>query len=141
MPWQSHVIALLTSYEAFSKNINIARKIELEYMVRLFSERQISTIINNISPKLHEDRYIVIMYIKSKSDDKLNVEEIAKIVLDVAKAYSCIVLDIDELFRKPVAQKFVDVLDIVKQFKNVDIEKNITEILIGIPGSNSILIE
>uniref|UniRef100_A0A7C5Z089 Uncharacterized protein n=1 Tax=Ignisphaera aggregans TaxID=334771 RepID=A0A7C5Z089_9CREN len=141
MPWQSHVIALLTLYKAFSKNINIARKIELEYMVRLFSERQISTIINNISPKLHEDRYIVIIYIKSKSNEKFKVEEIAKIVLDVAKTYNCMVLDIDKLFRKPMAQKFVDVLNIVKQFKNVDIEKNITEILIGVPGSNNILIE
>uniref|UniRef100_A0A7C5TM10 Uncharacterized protein n=1 Tax=Ignisphaera aggregans TaxID=334771 RepID=A0A7C5TM10_9CREN len=128
-------------YKAFSKNINIARKIELEYMVRLFSERQISTIINNISPKLHEDRYIVIIYIKSKSNEKFKVEEIAKIVLDVAKTYNCMVLDIDKLFRKPMAQKFVDVLNIVKQFKNVDIEKNITEILIGVPGSNNILIE
>ncbi|MCS7110664.1 MAG: hypothetical protein RMI45_02865 [Ignisphaera sp.] len=146
MPWQSHVLALLTSYNAFSGGVNIARKMEIEYMVRLFSERQISTIVSGISENLSDDRYIVVLQLHSQYEEcgeELNVSRITDVIGGVIEDYSCRFIDWSELLKKPTLHA-VNALTIFRRSRNIDtkgLEENLNEILIGVSGCNSILIE
>ncbi len=141
MPWQSHVVAFLTSYTAFNRGRNIARRMELEHMVRLFSERQISTILNTITQKLYDDRHIVIVHSRSRENDK-DLNRIIGIIENIVKSYSCVYIDWDELLKR--STHIAEVLGVFRQFKESSVkglEKNLDKILLGVSGCNSILIE
>uniref|UniRef100_A0A7C2V9S7 Uncharacterized protein n=1 Tax=Ignisphaera aggregans TaxID=334771 RepID=A0A7C2V9S7_9CREN len=49
--WQELFLALLSAIKSFEHNENIARKIENEFYVRFFAERQLHRIFNTIIPK------------------------------------------------------------------------------------------
>lgn len=146
MPWQSHVVALITSHNLFRKGANIARRIELEYMIRLFSERQISIVLSSISRKLSDNRYVIVIRLSNQSRKYYKEDVISRIidaVETIARNYKCRYLNWNELLRKPELH-VIDALSIFKEFKNINasnIEKNLDEILIGVSGCSSILIE
>jgi len=52
MPWESHILAFINTLRSFRTNTNIARKFDVEYLIRLFNERQINHIMDKIA-KLH----------------------------------------------------------------------------------------
>ncbi|MEM2528269.1 MAG: hypothetical protein QXG40_02605 [Ignisphaera sp.] len=144
MPWQSHVIAFLTSRTSFNSGTNIAKKMELEYMVRLFSERQISTILNSISPQLYDDRHIVVVYSGSEElDGNLGVDVVVDAIGGTIRDCGCVTIAWNEVLKKPTLH-IIDVLSVFKKTKDIDtggLERYLNEILIGVSGCNSILIE
>ncbi len=78
MPWESHILALINTLKAFKTNTNIARKFNVEYLIRLFNERQINHIMNKIAKQLLNHSNILLMYCSDDISDELVYYNILK---------------------------------------------------------------
>jgi len=65
MPWESHILAFINTLKSFRTNTNIARKFDVEYLIRLFNERQINHIMNKIAKLSLNHSNILLMYCSS----------------------------------------------------------------------------
>ncbi|ADM26966.1 hypothetical protein Igag_0114 [Ignisphaera aggregans DSM 17230] len=78
MPWESHILAFINTLKSFRTNTNIARKFDVEYLIRLFNERQINHIMDKIAKLSLNHGNMLLMYCSDDVSDESIYHNILK---------------------------------------------------------------
>ena len=134
LPLQSIIISGIKAFEAFRTGHNIAKVKAYEVLVRLFGERQIKTIINELMISCNEagiEGYTVIL-IHGNMHGK-DLQKYVEYLIDLAKSHECNFIHLQSL------NKYVHVCEVLRRMHHAIVECNdITAI--GISGTSDIFL-
>jgi tRNA threonylcarbamoyladenosine modification (KEOPS) complex Cgi121 subunit len=134
LPPQSIIIGGIKAFEAFRAGRNIAKVKAYEILTRLFGERQIKTIINELMIACNEagiEGYTVILIHKNIRGDDL--QKYVKHLTDLVKSYECNFMQLQSL------NKYVQVCEVLRRIHHEIVEcDDITAI--GISGTSEIFL-
>lgn len=128
--WRELALAFINTIKAIENKENIARKPEVEFYIRLFSERQINTVLNEYLPRFSEPHNILLIYHKNELV-LINLE-------NILNEFECSIknpinLSSDQFYTKYLEIKFS------KKIMNTISSKNHDKIVLGIIGCSNIL--
>ncbi len=95
MPWESHIMAFINALNAFKTNTNIARRFDVEYLVRLFNERQINKIMDKIAKHLLNHSTMILIYCNDTISTELIYQNILENNCTITEAFNNIDIGID----------------------------------------------
>lgn len=135
LPWQSHVAAIISAAKAIAKGRNVARKPEVEYIVRLFGERQISTVLGELAPRLSGDTALLALRLRSNGNP-----HVAELVAERLLERGCRLVDPQEAPPEESLRRAASVLPALKGLCAGADPQDALQILVAVPGSSELLL-
>jgi len=133
-PPQSIIISGIKAFEAFRSGRNIAKVKAYEVLVRLLGERQIKTIINELTIVCNEagiEGYTIILIHGNMHGRDL--QKYVEYLIDLAKSHECNFMQLQSL------NKYVHVCEVLRRIHHTIVEcDDITAI--GISGTSDIFL-
>ncbi|MDK6029046.1 hypothetical protein QPL79_06685 [Ignisphaera sp. 4213-co] len=140
LPLQSLIIAFEKSLSAFKNKENIAKKQDLELLIRLFGMRQIKKLLKLINEEIcvSQNYYVTLLYINNSLKDE-EIVDIGNMLVRKAKELKCKVVSIEDLAvdKNTISNKCYAVTKTL--FINWSNYCN-EQVLIGISGTSEVLI-
>lgn len=133
--WRELSLALIKTLKAIEDKKTVARKVELEFYIRFFAERQIHYIFNKYLPTTKFSSKLKMLITRYSDKDTRRIEECLKNISDIG----C------KLIEKPHNDNILSLYSAILKYHGFDVDfDNIDKkqkIILGIIGCGDILIK